>query len=279
LPEIVAVDVADDVRNFWNRTHPLDHPHSATTFQWEDVDFGLKFPCGVVKCFLSSLTNPEHGYLMWEQGTRGLSLSEARRTYDYARLLEAKYHVRQFFTSSPFEVTNIPEKIRSRLSDAERGYPLRPLAELADDVVLIVQPSRTAPTGSVVFKCRPFEARLSSAWPADPVIVARNRGNYRLMREFAYTLAVMKAEPALARDYQIMVDPAGRVYHLDLDRTLRGKRGKLSGSVEKERTCMLGAIGYIQKYVNEGHGSAVSLLRNDTRRKSRRKLRRKSYRN
>lgn len=253
-PEVVAAvaaDVADDIKTVWKHQSQRDPLYNATTFRWDDVDFHLTFPCGVLKCFFSSLSDPAHGYLVWKRGERGLSLSEAKRTYAYAQRLAARHHVRHFLTGPPFEVIAVPKTIRQRMSDAGRGRSLRPLEHLADPAAVIVQPSRAAPQGSVALKCRapPPRAYGGLRWPGDTEILRAGRSNARLLRELAHARAVLAAEPALARDYQVMVDPEGRAYQLDLDRTLRKQvRGKAVAG-ERPEACLEGALRYIQIHV------------------------------
>ena len=206
--EAIEVEIAEDIDNMWKSTSVLEF----TEFQWDDVDYDLKFRCGTIKCFFVSLSNPTHGYLIWDTSVRdGHSETSSRVPFhkaviahDYAKQIKLENIVWQFDTSPPFEIVGVPEDVRKELTKLERFVK-------AESVV--IQPSRTAPAGSITFKCDEIETRLDG-------IIRNGRNKQRLLKEFAYTIAVTESNPGLIHDYQIMVDPEGRIYHLDLDRAL-----------------------------------------------------------
>lgn len=183
----------------------------------DDVDRRPVAPCGSHKCFFPSLADPSRGYLVsapsgaHRETTGTHPLDDAVRAYEYALGLEEELGVRHLLTDPPFEAEAPPgfaDGLRvddrpGRYDGAER---------------LIVQPTATAPGGSVAVKCIELE-RLAS----QPVVRDMDAGaRTTLLGELRRTVEVVAARPELLWDFQLMIDPRGRVYHLDFERASGG---------------------------------------------------------
>lgn len=201
---------------------------------WKDIDPDLKFPCGRYKCFFLSLTNPADGYLVWDVRNAG-GAGKAMKAYKYATKLETEHNVTNFLASPPF-VAEIPGPFVEKIAGSEDL-----VKRFSNTTSVIVQPSRTVPEDSVLFKCHKYGK--SARHPLD-VLVAEGKPGYeeRLLEGLAQTILLVQSEPALFYDFQFLVDMDGEIYHLDLDRALR--RGK--GGTLFIQTCLENAMDKIR---------------------------------
>jgi len=214
-----------------------------SSFWWKDIDYDLPWQCGRIKCFFFSTKDPTNGYLVADQ-RRPL---QSKQTYQYAQKLESEYGIRHFYSGPPFETT-IPEYFAERMAAAANdNHNGENRFDRATSVV--VQPSRSAPEYSTLFKCRGGRFYQS----LDHVINYGREGyEERLLEELATTFGVVESNPGLVFDFQFMIDLDGRIYHLDLDRVFghpyhgRALRKKVPNTVSDIKICLENAMDYIR---------------------------------
>jgi hypothetical protein len=184
-------------------------------FVWDDINYTQTPLCGGMKCFFRSTSDPTRGYLIWDatygDSEPGLQLSAAMAAYDYAANLQSECGIRHFAESPPVEIES-PEYFKSQLNS---GYLERHL----DSESLIVEPSRTAPEGSIIFRCyndRVLDKRLKYV-----IEELSQQEKQRLKQELKNTKSVVESHPGLMNDFQLMIDLEGRIHHLDFDRAVK----------------------------------------------------------
>lgn len=214
-----------------------------SSFWWKDIDYDLPWQCGRIKCFFFSTKDPTNGYLVADQRHE----HQSKQTYQYAQKLESEYGIRHFFSGPPFETT-IPEYFAERMAAA--GNDNQNSNDRFDGATsVVVQPSRSAPEYSIIFKCT--KVRLYHT--LDHVINYGREGyEERLLEELATTFGVVESNPGLVFDFQVMIDLDGRIYHLDLDRVYswtyhgRALRNKVPKTVSDIKICLENAMDYIR---------------------------------
>lgn len=173
---------------------------------YDDINYQQNALCGREKCFFRSLNDHLHGYLIGNPGQS--TLSKAMSAYDYAAKLKSKYNIRHFYTSPPLEM-KVPENFLKKLSDKYVSY-----YEGAQSV--IVQPVITAPEGSIIARCYDDRVLLGRLQFILQSMTTESKEN--LLAELEDTMRIVQAEPILIKDFQLLVDQQGHIYHLDFDR-------------------------------------------------------------
>jgi len=224
----------------WRASHADDED----VLWWHDIDYEQPGLCGGVKCFFLSLRDPTNGYLVGHGHIKNPS------GYDVALELETKYGAKHFYSSPPSE-EEMPAYFKEHLF--EEYEPFYGKSEW-----LVIQPTRTAPEGSIVERCY---------WPRDRTLLNRldqvlvymdQEQQSGLMRELNDTIHVVHKKPELIDDFQMMLDREGHVYHLDLDRVNAGlptRRNKYNFA-----GCLQDAIHYVSAHKHHD-GEAMEEVR------------------
>lgn len=198
----------------------------ASASWWTDIDYD-EWSCGRFKCFFRSVSDPGKGYLISDRHSQGAHIFSV---LDYIEQLKSEFHIRHFLLGRPY-ITETPAYFVERLVD-------KAAQDLVGAKELVIEENISAPPGAL-FKCRTFEQNT-----LDHFIENGGEGlEETLMKELADTKTLVEAHPELAWDFQIWIDLAGRVYHLDFDRTFR-RYGKFRDT-EHVKTCLDEAIAYI----------------------------------
>ena len=181
----------------------------AETSWWKDINYGQNGLCGGEKCFFISTTDPSRGYLVGDSSFHGVPrLAEAVEAYTYAAELESKYDIRHLYVDPPYEMDTPPLFMRNLSAPYMKhfGTPKK----------MIIQPSRTAPEGSIIIRCYNHNV----LYKRTETIVRNMSGNAKknLVKELEIQNHVVEDNPGLINDFQLMIDKEGRTYHLDLNR-------------------------------------------------------------
>ena len=149
-------------------------------------------------------------------------------------LIESDFNLRQFSTSPPFEM-NIQEDFVEHIS-ADQEIMKR----FSRAVSVVVQPSRTASQGVILFKCT-----KRRKYPMIDVLIEQGHQGYEetLLKELEQTIYLIEHEPRLTANFQFMIDMDGKIYHLDLDRV----NFKGEPPLRKAKVCLENIIDYIKK--------------------------------
>ena len=203
-----------------------------STFWWKDIDYDTKWQCGRFKCYFPSSSNPANGYLVQRRYTpQGRN---AMKTYLYAKKLQAEHNITHCYSSPPFE-TPVPDYFFQRAADNDEFGD-----RFEGSGSVIVQPSRSAPEHSNIFKC----TKVRKYHTLDDLIEYGHEGyEEMLLGELAQTISLVESNPKLVYDFQFMIDLDGRIYQIDLDRALNPKTIGVSHITK----CLEDAMGYIRK--------------------------------
>lgn len=192
---------------------------------WEDIDYGVPMSCGWCKCFFTSAGDPERGYVIepehFRDGTPG-KFRTAKAAYLYEKMLESTHGIRSTSVSPPI-LAETPEYFRERVYEVRKEVNSK-VVQMSKVGHVIVQPAHKAPEGSVVWKCS----------DVSPWIEGGRAGT--LLGELEALIPLVESHVELVWDFQVLIDPEGRVYHFDLDRAMQNL-----GSTQKLRelrTCL-----------------------------------------
>ena len=263
----LAAEIAADVAQTW-RLPAESPPDAAASFRWSDLDLNRTIPCGAVKCFFRSASDPARGYWAWDAGLPGRDVAHPREparhaaAYDFARRLEGDRSVRQFPTGPPFLAPDVPDATRRGLRDATYSSPWGPEGGNLSYPALrtvAVQPSRAPPERSKIFKCsRYLDLRKDKGHGLDKVL-GRSKDKLRLLKELGYTLSLfdnnVRANWPLSFRFRLLIGDDGRVYHIDLDRLPLGAghsmdyaevEANVAETTKETRKCLLNAIAEVR---------------------------------
>lgn len=106
--------------------------------------------------------------------------------------------------------------------------------------IVYVQKVRLAPKRHLLMGC--VDSKVATFKKDFPKLVPY----IKFKKSFAKTVSkglaeakkLVEIEPCLVKDFQIMVDAKGNIYHLDFDRCFRSSRAKWRMSKEVTRSCM-----------------------------------------
>mmetsp|Transcript_18514 Transcript_18514/g.38929 ORF Transcript_18514/g.38929 Transcript_18514/m.38929 type:complete len:304 (-) Transcript_18514:157-1068(-) len=211
---------------------------------WNDIDYGQRGLCGGAKCFFLSTSNPNNGYLISNAiDSKGRGFDETLKAYNYALELELKYNIRHFFSAPPFE-TITPWHFKHKLQGEYISF-----YEGAES--LIIQPSHTAPEGSIIIRC--YNDRVLYDRLGFIMRFMNQEAKQRLIGGLEDTISLVELEPRLVKDFQLMIGKDGQTYHLDLDRVeggnpRRNERQFFAG-------CLENAIESVKKSMNENEST------------------------
>jgi hypothetical protein len=229
---------------------PATTPIVSELFRWEFLDNSRSGVCGMNKCFFRAKTDrnvdvttkTKTGYLIAHYDKCDLNLG-----WDIAQRLEKTYGIHHLYLSPPravsasSEALEFAKKIRNK-AEATFFYKVR-AKEFSDrasktlpsDTNMTVtgnkdddkahsyfqiQKVKVAPTPSLEWgdnwkrqkKCaKDFESFATS-------ITDREAFSNRLLEQIASLAILLREEPWLLSDFQVLIDQFGTIIHIDLDR-------------------------------------------------------------
>jgi len=208
-------------------------------YWWKDINYRQRGLCGGEKCFFVSMSDSSKGYLIGDGNFHKVPrLAEAVEAYTYAAELEAEYNFRHFYADPPYEMNTPSAFVRNLWGDYKKHFG-KPKS-------LIIQPSRTAPEGSIIIRCyndRVLYGRLLYILQSMSVESKQN-----LLGELESVIQVVEAQPVLINDFQLVIDTNGRTYHLDLNRVKRGEASQKDA--RNFEGCLEGAVKYVGDSIN-----------------------------
>ena len=232
------------------------HEHA---FEPENLQRTDKVPCGANKCFFPLKSDPTIGYLVAPSKRKSKEQSEQdwfktlEASWELAEQLEHEYDIQQFLLEAPKNITishnlaallnrNLWRESRAKFETKER-FPEQSIA--------FIQKVSTAPTPNLLFGCahskvQQFQREVDKFIP----LIRRKKRFARHFRKYMdQARAIMRKEPCLVKDFQVLVDTKGRLYHLDFDRCFipDDPGAKRAISEEVTRSCM-DALDDIEKH-------------------------------
>lgn len=202
----------------------------------DDLQLSDKVPCGKEKCFFASKLDSTVGYLVARGSYNDFAdtskLERLQQGWKLAKTLEKKHKIQHFLMDGPktipvsdhlaslmnqnlwFETRDkaLDEVVKKRL---RTRYPTQSQA--------FVQKVKVAPTPNLLMACaesnRPhFERHVDAfLFGVSPKFLKTFRKNLDKTRK------LLKKEPCMVRDFQVLVDKNGVFYHLDFDRCFNSR--------------------------------------------------------
>jgi len=198
----------------------------------DDLILTNKVPCGKEKCFFVSTTGAHEGYLVARSG-RDFSHSEKYdrlvEGWELATRLQQQYNIKHFLLAPP-EIIPVSDHLAA-LINKNLWYETQdlPVDEIptsrkkhkprfAIDSHTYVQKVQVAPTPNLLLACahsnRPhFERHLDNF-----LVGVNNKFARNLSKNLAQTKKLLQQEPCLVKDFQVILDQQGNIFHLDFDR-------------------------------------------------------------
>lgn len=230
--------------NFRNSNIPLDSFHS------DNLGWPKRVPCGSYKCFYRLKTDPQVGYLVVKQSKRKQSgidrFTCLNEGWKLAEQLRKEYNINHFLLAPLVNITVTEElashlnynmwsdkhqRMFSRKTRRERQFPVGSIIH-AQKVQLA--PKRHIMIGCVDSKVSVFQHRLEHflSFVPDKESFRRN-----VKHHLDTARIILQAEPCLVKDFQVMVDADGQVFHLDFDRCFSSSGKVFDVSIDIVDSC------------------------------------------
>lgn len=191
---------------------------------FEDFNFKSK-ECGYRKCFFLSKKDNDFGYL-----TSTLRFkSDDRKAFELAKHMEAEDGIKQPYLDPP-QIVALPKSVALILGS--HMYENEP--------EISVYKLRTIKNQAVMVGCEGIRGKSTLPLEKRIPVFIKQAANptdfyFNLRKSILQTEETMKKNPCLHKDFQIMVDRYGDVYHLDFDRCYQ--RGGGDRTEEKMVKC------------------------------------------
>ena len=214
-----CLDYLNDVEISISET--LQDPFQATNIRSTDD----KVPCGKEKCFFRTQSNATIGYLVARSSrkdNRKGRFESLQAAYALAQNLTATHDIQHFLKSPPASITITPPLAITLNANlwSEKGQQPMKTERFQVNTTAYIQRVQVAPSphlliGCVESKMKPFEAQLGAFMKQ----VKKETFLQTFSKKFSRVRKlVFNVEPCLIKDFQVLVDTKGNLYHLDFDR-------------------------------------------------------------
>lgn len=198
---------------YYGSTGPGKH----SEFNWTDVDLSVKLNCGWHKCFSKSVSNTSIGYLF----ASIRNYRQMKDSVDVALELEHRYGSKHFHVDLVKDT--VTDEFRHRLNSlveqpARRARGLA-VSDVFDSPRLVVETVVIAPEPNLFFASRAANKKLLKTQMAEFREIIPDKEAFRDQMEIEYQRLkkVLRGRPTLVLDFQVLIDPQGNLYHIDLD--------------------------------------------------------------
>jgi hypothetical protein len=196
---------------------------------------GLKMSCGMNKCWIPSKSHPDYGYTIGQDYSK-YNIESMTTGWEYSNMLQQKYNGNSNTTTTNLYPHDCPPQVLAKsdnltafLNTGLHALPIRTNKRLYNkDQEFIVQVMRKMPTGSMLIRPRPtedeFREKILARLPAWMKLNVVNETLFveTLQHSQMQLHMLIEQEPLLLNDFQFLLDPTGRILHLDLDRIENG---------------------------------------------------------
>jgi len=216
------------------------------SFQLKNLDTSRRVPCGANKCFFRLNTDPTIGYLVQPDVFRydkQTSPDQLFRTlevsWELAEQLRTKHDIKHFLLEPPNKVKinkKLAKQLNANIWSEARGVqydePRFPKGSTA-----FIQKVRLAPEPNLIIGCT--SSKRAQFQRSVDVFLAQVIDKKAFARQFAgdmrLTRMLLKEEPCLFKDMQVLVDTEGRLFHLDFDRCFSSRDTHQKRTEKKSR--------------------------------------------
>ena len=189
----------------------------ASEFHWDDVDLSQNGNCGWHKCFWRSVSNQTIGYLVAEEK----QYAQMRDAVEVALTIQDKFGSKHFHLD--LYVVNVTKDFKEKLN----GLVHQPAREargmeskgIYRSTQLIIEKVMIAPDPALFFAAAKANLQLTVNQLEDfrPLIPDKEAFRRQIDIEHERLTKVLADNPLLALDFQAVIDPAGNLFHIDLD--------------------------------------------------------------
>lgn len=214
----------------------------------ENIGWPSNVPCGSFKCFYRLKSNQQVGYLIAPE-MKSKRIRSLEAGWQLANQLKSNYNISHFLLEPPREL-QVSRKLGERLKKRfQKGSTIS------------LQKVKVAPRQNLLIGCVENKyAAFKKTWPKflahvkDPEAFTKN-----FSKNLGEARRIVENEPykCLIKDFQLMVDTSGKIYHLDFDRCYRssGDAFRMSKSfitscfhnLEKIERCILDGVAAMKQ--------------------------------
>lgn len=237
--------------NKTNQKSTLNDAFYAQNLEWSK----RKVPCGSQKCLYRIKSDPQIGYLVAseEHSSRRSILLDLG--WQLAQQLERDYKIKHFLLGPP-QVVKVSRDLAKRLRqnlyvektrEMLRGKQL--WRRYPRGSIIHVQKVQLAPKNHLLLGC--VDAKIDSFqqdWPTFSSLVKFKESFARNFRNgLDEAKRLLKDEPCLVKDFQVIVDIRGELYHLDFDRCFGsyGRKWHMNSNITESCLDSLDKINHV----------------------------------
>lgn len=195
-----------------------------------------KINCGKEKCFYESKSNAGAGYLVARSGTSGGNTTgkfdRLVEGWEYATRLEKQYHIKQFLISPPERILlseELAELLNKNLWFGTRDMPVletqpnhkKRKPRFDANTLAYVQKVKKAPTPNLLLACAHSNREHFERHVETFLLGVSPKFKEKFGRNLRKTFELLQQEPDLYKDFQVIMDTRGVIYHLDFDRVFQ----------------------------------------------------------
>jgi hypothetical protein len=244
--------------------YPIDSRDDTTTsFLPQNLALPKRIPCGKEKCFFRLKSNKNVAYLVSrfeDHADRQERFETLQAGWKLATLLEQEYQINHFLLAPP-ETIIISSELESRMNTnlwsekyETNTYKTKKKKRYIRGTRAFIQKVQVAPSNPLLVGCaasklQPFFKHVDAYKRAVryPESYAQN-----VQQGFNASRKMLQKEPCLIKDFQIMLDTKGRVFHLDFDRCFKPDHGSEKYVISQEEidSC-LGILNDVERQLLE----------------------------
>lgn len=218
--------------------------NTSDAFDPENLQRTDRVPCGANKCFFPLKSDSSIGFLVApsERLSKHQSKTEWFKTieasWEFAEHLKSEHDIKHFLLGPPMNVT-ISHSLAAILNQnlwRESKAKFLTKERFPEGSTAFIQKVKTAPTPNLLFGCANSKVQQFQREKDEfiPLIKRKRRFARRFTKYLKQAKAMIRKEPCLIMDFQLLVDTKGRLYHLDLDRCFALDDSSEKRAVSKE---------------------------------------------
>lgn len=221
----------------------------------ENIEPSLKVPCGSLKCFYQLKSNPQAGYLVSPDAKRK-RIKALQAGWVVANELKINYNISHFLLEPPISM-NVSEALAKRLNRNLYIESIRKLKKHGQKAnrfptgsTISIQKVEVAPKKHLLIGCVPRKMRaLRKDLPKFVSYVNDTKAfASSFTKGFDTALQILEDHPCLTKDFQVMVDTNGTVYHLDFDRCFKSSTQKFQLTKSETKSCS-SRLDIVRRYI------------------------------
>jgi hypothetical protein len=223
------------------------------SFHPDNLGWPRRIPCGSFKCFYRLKTAPQVGYLVAHASTKQQDdgvirsrLTALLEGWQLGEKLRNEYGIQHFMLEPPSNTTvtfDLAQHLNYNLfSEKHHKYFTDKMVRTKgfhEGTDIYYQKMQLAPKNHLILGCveskmTVFQQRLAHfcSLVEDKELFLDN-----IQGHFATARKLLEKEPCLVKDFQVMLDASGQVYHLDFDRCFSSSGSKWHMSSDFTETC------------------------------------------